>query len=105
MSATIKEGSDRTIVNQDKQPALLMYDSTTDKLVHVEVDSSGHLKVVAGDTEGLYINSDTAITVADEDRFKTNSLLEEVLDQLKILNIQMQIVTDNEIEEIERNDN
>jgi hypothetical protein len=40
MSATIKEGSDRTIVNQDRQQALLVYNKSTDKLSYVRVDGS-----------------------------------------------------------------
>jgi hypothetical protein len=40
MSALIKEGSDRTIINQDKQRALLVYNKSTDKLSYIRVDGS-----------------------------------------------------------------
>ena len=38
MSATIKEGSERTICNQDKQRSPLIYNSSTDKLYRLKND-------------------------------------------------------------------
>ena len=40
MSATIKEGSDRTFCNQDKQTAPLIYNSSTDKLYRMKNDGA-----------------------------------------------------------------
>jgi hypothetical protein len=46
MSATIKSGSDRTLVNQDNQPCLLAYDATNDLLRRIRITPGGDLEVL-----------------------------------------------------------